>query len=84
MLPTMQQVTGGKAVLSPKLSASEDFSAFQQTVPGLFFFIGSTDPKKDPATVAPNHSPKFEIDEAALAVGARAMTAMALDYLNLP
>ena len=84
MLPTMQQVTAGKAVLSPKLSASEDFSAFQQKVPGVFFFIGSTAPDKNPATAPPNHSPKFEIDEAALAVGARAMTALALDYLNLP
>lgn len=84
MLPTMKQVTGGKAVLAPKLSASEDFSEFQKKAPGVFFFLGSTDPKKSTATAAPNHSPKFEIDEAALAVGARAMTALALDFLNQP
>jgi amidohydrolase len=84
MLPTMQQITGGRAVLAPKLSASEDFSAYQQKVPGVFFFLGSTGPDKDAATAAPNHSPKFDIDEAALAVGARAMTAMALDFLDLP
>ena len=84
MLPTMQQMTGGKAVLSPKLSASEDFSAYLQTVPGVFFFLGSTDPKKDPSKAAPNHSPKFEIDEAALAVGARTLTAMTIDFLDLP
>ena len=84
MLPTMQQATGGKAVLSPKLSASEDFSAYQQAVPGVFFFLGSTDPKKDPSRAAPNHSPKFEIDEAALAVGARTLAAMAIDFLDLP
>jgi len=84
MLPSMQQATGGKAVLSPKLSASEDFSEFQKKVPGVFFFLGSTDPKRDPKLVAPNHSPKFEIDEASLAVGVRAMTTMALDYLAQP
>ena len=84
MLPTLQQVTGGKAVLAPKLSASEDFSEFQKKVPGVFFFLGSTDPKRDLKAAAPNHSPKFEIDEAALAVGARAMTALALDYLAQP
>jgi amidohydrolase len=84
MLPTMKQVTGGKVVLAPKLSASEDFSEFQKKVPGMFFFLGSTGPKQDPKTAAPNHSPKFEIDEAALAVGARAMTALALDYLAQP
>jgi amidohydrolase len=84
MLPTMQQVTGNKAVLAPKLSASEDFSAYQQKVPGVFFFLGSTDPDQDAATAPPNHSPRFEIDEASLAVGARTMTALALDYLDLP
>ena len=39
---------------------------------------------RDLKTAAPNHSPKFEIDEASLAVGARAMTALALDYLGQP
>jgi amidohydrolase len=82
MVPTLAQVTRGKAVLAPKLSASEDFSEYQKKVPGMFFFVGATDPKKDTATAAPNHSPAFIVDEAALAVGARAMTALALDYLN--
>lgn len=82
MLPTLKQV--GKAVVSPKLSASEDFSEFQKKVPGMFFFLGSTSPDKDPKGAAPNHSPKFAIDEAALTVGARAMTALAIDFLNQP
>jgi amidohydrolase len=84
MLPTMKQVTGGKTVLAPKLSASEDFSEFQKKVPGMFFFLGSTGLKQDPKTAAPNHSPKFQIDDAALAVGARAMAALTLDYLGQP
>ncbi len=85
MAPTLQQVTAGKAITAPKLSASEDFSAYQQQVPGLFFFLGSTDPKRqDPKTAAPNHSPYFDIDEAALAVGARSMAALALDFLAQP
>jgi amidohydrolase len=83
MLPTMKQVTNGKAVLAPKLSASEDFSEFQKKVPGVFFFLGSTGPEHDPKTAPPNHSPKFEIDEASLAVGTRAMTALTLDYLSM-
>ncbi|EGF31741.1 hypothetical protein IMCC9480_3446 [Oxalobacteraceae bacterium IMCC9480] len=32
----------------------------------------------------PNHSPKFDIDEAALAGGARTLTAMTIDFLDLP
>jgi amidohydrolase len=82
MLPTLAQVTQGRAVLAPKLSASEDFSEYQKKVPGMFFFLGATDPGKDTATAAPNHSPAFVVDDAALAVGARAMTALTLDYLN--
>jgi metal-dependent amidase/aminoacylase/carboxypeptidase family protein len=73
-----------RRLVQRSLSASEDFSEFQKKVPGLFFFLGSTDPKKDPATAPPNHSPKFEIDEASLAVGARAMTALTLDFLKQP
>lgn len=83
MLPTMQQVTGGKAVLAPKLGAYEDFSEYQKKVPGVFFFLGSSTPGKE-KTAAPNHSPKFEIDEASLAVGARALAALAVDYLDQP
>ncbi|MEN9879578.1 MAG: hypothetical protein RIQ55_224 [Pseudomonadota bacterium] len=83
MLPTLEQATGGKAILAPKLGAYEDFSEFQKVVPGMFFFLGSTDPKKrDPKTAAPNHSPKFEVDEASLAVGATALSALAVDYLD--
>jgi amidohydrolase len=84
MIPVLKQATEGKAVLAPKLSASEDFSEFQKKVPGMFFFLGSTGARQDPKTAAPNHSPKFEIDEGSLAVGARAMTALTLEYLNLP
>ena len=83
MLPTMKQVTGGKTVLAPKLGAYEDFSEYQKKVPGVFFFLGSSTPGKE-KTAAPNHSPKFEIDEASLAVGARAMAALAFDYLSQP
>lgn len=82
MLPTLAQATQGRAVLASKLSAAEDFSEYQSKVPGMFFFLGATDPKKDTASAAPNHSPAFEIDEAALTVGVRTMTALTLDYLN--
>lgn len=81
----LQQVTGGKAVVAPKLSASEDFSEFQKKVPGVFFSSSAPPtPSATFKTAAPNHSPKLEIDEASLAVGARAMTALALDYLGQP
>ena len=43
MLPTLQRVAGAdKVQFIPKVTGSEDFSYFQQLVPGLFFFVGVT------------------------------------------
>ena len=82
MVPTLQRVAGpGKAVVGPLTGTAEDFSYFQQEVPGLFFFLGVTPPGKE-ATAAQNHSPLFFADESALPVGVRALTNLTLDYLR--
>ena len=39
-------------------------------------------PGTDPAKAAPNHSPRFYVDEGALPVGVRAMAHLAVDYLT--
>jgi amidohydrolase len=83
MLPTLRHVAGaGQVALNPPLTTAEDFSRYQQRVPGLFFFLGITPPGADPRTVAPNHSPRFFVDEAALPVGVRALAHLAVDYLS--
>jgi amidohydrolase len=82
MLPTLRRVVGAENVrLGPLTGTAEDFSFFQQKVPGLFFFLGVTPPDKDPATAAMNHSPLFFADESALPIGVKVMTNLALDYL---
>ena len=83
MLPALKRVAGDSNVRLGKLSMpAEDFSLFQQKIPGMFFFLGIAPRDKDPATVAPNHSPHFFADEGALPLGVRAMTNLALDYLS--
>jgi amidohydrolase len=83
MVPTLQRAAGAKNVSEGQAStASEDFSKFAQKVPGLFVFLGVTPPSKDWRTVAVNHSPLFEADEAALPVGVRVMAGLAVDYLT--
>jgi len=62
--------------------AGEDFSRFSAIAPGFFFNLGVTPPHLDPKTVASNHSPLFQGDDRALAVGVRAMTNMAMDFLR--
>ncbi len=82
MVPTLKRVAGDAQVeVGPLTGTSEDFSYFQQDVPGLFFFLGVTPSSQDPAKAALNHSPLFFADESALPVGVRAMTHLAIDYL---
>jgi len=83
ILPTLRAVAGASHVaLGPPITAAEDFSRYQQRIPGVFFFLGITPPGTDPAKAAPNHSPRFYVDEAALPVGVRAMAHLAVDYLS--
>jgi amidohydrolase len=83
MLPTMRRVVGERnLILAGLQTPSEDFSAYQQKIPGLFVFLGIVPEGKDPATAPRNHSPFFFADEAALPVGVRLLTSLALDWLE--
>ncbi len=82
MLPTLRWAAGAAgAGLRPLVTGAEDFSYFQEKVPGLFVMLGVTPKDKDPRTVAANHSPYFFADEAALPNGVRTMVALAADFL---
>ena len=83
MLPTLGRVAGpGRLALIPKITGSEDFSFFQQRVPGLFIFLGVTPEGTSIAEAAPNHSPHFYVDEACLVTGVRALAHLACDWLE--
>ena len=83
MLPSLQRSAGASNVmLVPKVTGSEDFSLFQQLIPGLFFFVGVTPAGADPRQAAPNHSPRFYADEASLLIGMRALAHVAVDFLE--
>ncbi len=85
VLPTLRDVAGANHVtLTPPITPAEDFSRYQQRVPGVFFFLGITPPGTDPSKAAPNHSPRFFVDEAALPTGVRALAHLAVDYLSRP
>ena len=72
----------GNLVRSDLTTGSEDFSFFQQQVPGVFFFLGVTPLDQDPAKAAANHSPLFFVDDTALITGVRAMAQVAAEYLE--
>jgi amidohydrolase len=83
VLPALRRAAGDSGLKQhQRVMVAEDFSYFQQQVPGLFFFLGVTPRDQDMAQAASNHSPRFFIDEPALLTGVRAMTAVTLDFLE--
>jgi len=76
-------VVGGKFVVAAEHQSmgSEDFSFYLDQLPGCFVRIGARPPCQEPI---PLHSPAFDIDERALAVGVRFFDRLArLGYEHL-
>ena len=59
---------------------SEDMAFMMHTIPGCYFFIGSSNPEK--GLDAKHHHPRFDFDEEALQISASMMTAVVLDLLS--
>ena len=82
ILPTLERVNGKKNVhLMKAITGAEDFSYFQEKVPGTYFFIGGQKPDVDLSTVAPHHTPDFYVDDTAISTGIRSMVGLTLDYI---
>ena len=80
MLPTLKKVAGEENVnLMKATTGGEDFSYFQEEVPGLYFFLGGMPVNGEPTR---HHTPDFFIDESGLLLGVKTMTQLTLDYLN--
>lgn len=82
-VPTLDTVAGADNVsVGLKVSGSEDFPEYMKKVPGFFFFIGGSPKGTDPTKAAPNHSPRFAVDESGFLVGVRALAHLTVDYLE--
>lgn len=87
MLPTLKFSAGEANIKEiPATMGAEDFSYFQEKIPGFFFFLGGMDPKKLPSEVAPHHTPDFYIDETGFTLGVKTFCNLVFDYntLNTP
>ena len=85
MVGSMQRAAGKDRVsVGPLVTGAEDFSYFQERVPGMFVFLGVTPRDQDASKAPKNHSPYFFADESALPAGVRVMASLAMDYLFLP
>jgi len=83
MVPTLMKAAGEDNVhIIPAVTGAEDFSFFAQKVPGLYFFTGGADPT-GAHPIYPHHTPDFYIDESSMITGVKAMTLLAIDYMNI-
>jgi amidohydrolase len=83
MMPTLEWAAGdGNVVEADLITAAEDYSFFQERIPGLYLMLGVADPNVPLGDRPSNHSPFFNAQEDALIVGVRALVGFALDYAD--
>tara|TARA_B100000795_G_scaffold269521_1_gene259139 strand:+ start:378 stop:1670 length:1293 start_codon:yes stop_codon:yes gene_type:complete len=84
MLPTLQRIASTENVIEiDAITGAEDFSFFQQKIPGLYFFLGGKPSHIKPGGVLEgHHTPQFLLDESSFILGVRTLSALALDYLE--
>jgi amidohydrolase len=83
MVPTLETAAGkGHAISMPPSTGAEDFSYYQQQIPGLYFFLGVTSQGSDPEKAPMLHSPRFYADESAMVLGIRSLVHLAISYME--
>jgi amidohydrolase len=77
------EVVGRERVIrdeSVRTMGGEDMSYFLERVEGCYFFLGTRNESR--GLTHPHHSPRFDIDESALATGVEIMTRVIRRYLQ--
>jgi amidohydrolase len=75
------RVVGASKVVSPQPTmGGEDMAVYFERVPGCFVFVGSANPERGLAE--PHHSPRFDFDEEALAIGCAFLVEAAVEALS--
>lgn len=83
MLPVLKATAGEENVIHTNaVTGAEDFSFFQEEVPGLYLFVGGKS-RDVPASEAPgHHTPEFFIDESGLSLGVKLLSNLTIDYMK--
>ena len=84
MIPTLERVAGEDKVFEINaITGAEDFSYFQNKVPGLFFFLGGTPLSMEERDAPSHHTPSFIVDDSSMQLGVKALSNLAIDFLML-
>ncbi len=82
MVPSLIKAAGKEKVnVISAVTMAEDFSFFQQKVPGLFFFLGAYPAEMKLERQPTHHTADFMIDENSFSVGVKALLNVTVDYL---
>lgn len=84
MVSSLQKTVGEEKLhLMKAVTGAEDFSYFQNEIPGLYFFIGGR-PEMEPEgqALGGHHTPDFYIDESGMLTGVKAFINLTLDYME--
>ena len=82
MLPTMQRTAGVEnTFLSKPVTGAEDFSFFQEQVPGLYVWVGGKPLDVSEEDSPAHHTPEFYVDDSGMKLGVKLLTNFTLDYM---
>ncbi len=82
MLPTMQRTAGIEhTLLSKPVTGAEDFSFFQEQVPGLYVWVGGKPLDVSEEDSPAHHTPEFYVDDSGMKLGVKLLTNFTLDYM---
>ena len=82
MLPTIQRTAGiQNTLLSKPVTGAEDFSFFQEQVPGLYVWVGGKPLDVSEEDSPAHHTPEFYVDDSGMKLGVKLLTNFTLDYM---
>jgi amidohydrolase len=83
MLPTLVRTAGQENVENRKATTgAEDFSFFQEEVPGVYLFLGGKPLDVDPKDAPAHHTPEFFVHDDGMKLGVKLLTNMTIDYMS--
>ena len=83
MLPSLIKSAGEQNVIHSKaVTGAEDFSFFQEEVPGVYLWVGGKPLDVDPKDAPAHHTPEFYVDDAGMKLGVKLLTNMTIDYMQ--
>jgi amidohydrolase len=83
MIPVLEAVAGpGRAHAQRPVTGAEDFAFIAEQVPSIYIGLGGRPAHVAREDAPSHHTPEFFVDDSGLNLGVRALTAMALHYLE--